>query len=271
MAFLFLQELFLFALVQTVGIFAVLRSPILVSDQDLAAGLTAGEIIFFLAFFVLAIFLISKFSHRAGTFFRVILAVVIFIGSQTVFFVLNEGTFSILAAALLTWTVLRFKIVLLHNIGIVLALSGVGAVIGFSLTPISVVILLVILSFYDIIAVYKTKHMVKVAEDMIKAGAISGLVIPQAWRDWLDNLQNVRPGGKFMILGSGDVILPVILVASVISYHNLMSGLIVSVFSFIGLFLTFYLFINQKTKRPMAALPPIAAALIIGYLVSIVL
>jgi len=269
---LFLQEFFLFAVVQAVGIFAVLKSQIFIPKQDLASQLSTGEIIFFLGFFVLAVYLISRFSHKAGTFFRVILGVVIFIGSQTIFSIfLNGSIFSILSAAVLTWVVLRFKIILLHNIGMVLALGGVGTAIGLSLEPLSVVFFLIFLSFYDIIAVYKTRHMVRVAEDMIKARAISGLIIPQNLPDWLDNIERVRPGGKFMILGSGDVILPMILIASVINAHGLASGLIVSIFSFLGLFLTFYLFMNQKTKRPMAALPPIAAALIIGYLISVLI
>ncbi len=271
MTFLFLQELFLFALVQAIGIFAVLYGGVTRPEKDLAAGLNIGEIIFFLAFFVLAVYLISKFSHKAGTFFKVILGLVVFVGSQTIFSLISGEIYSILLAAILTFAVMRFKIVLLHNLGMILALSGVGAVLGLSLAPISIVFLLIILSFYDIIAVYKTGHMVKVAQDMIKAKAISGLIIPQKFSGWLDNLENVKPGGKFMILGSGDVILPIILIVSVIGSHNLASGLIVSVFSFLGLFMTFYLFINQKTKRPMAALPPIAAALIIGYLVSVLI
>ncbi len=255
---------------QLIGIFVVLKSQTLIQNQ-IAFDLTAGEIVFFLIFLTLFIYFTRKFSRKSAFFFRLILGLAVFAGSQTVFSLLfNEVIVSTLIAVLLTFGVLKAKIVLLHNIGIVLALAGIGAVLGISLKPLSVIILLLILSFYDIIAVYKTGHMVKMAEDMIKSRAIFGLVIPKKFQGWKENLRNVRvPGSEFMILGSGDIVMPLLLIASVIGFHGLASGLVVFLFSMLGLFLTYYLFITQKTRRPMAALPPIAAMSIVGYLVAL--
>ena len=233
--------------------------------------MTPAEIIFPLIFLAAFIYFARKFSRKSAFFFRLVLGLAVFAGSQTVFSILfNETVFSALAAVLLAFGVLKAKIVLLHNIGIILALAGIGAVLGASLKPLAAVILLLVLSFYDIIAVYKTGHMVKLAEDMIKSRAIFGLVIPQKFQGWKENLKNVRvPGGEFMILGSGDIVMPLLLIASVIGFHGLAYGLIVFLFSSLGLFLTYYLFITQKIRRPMAALPPIAAMSIIGYLAAI--
>ncbi len=272
MIFLFFQELLLFALVQLIGIFVVLKSAGLIREETISVDFTPAEIIFFLIFFAAFVYFLRKFSHKSKVFFRLVLGLIIFAGSQTVFSLLfNEIIISTLAAILLAVSILKAKIVLLHNIGIILATAGIGAVLGLSLAPISVVFLLLILSFYDIIAVYKTGHMVKIAEDMIRARAISGIVLPQTMKDWFENLENVQPGGRFMILGSGDLIMPLILTASVIGFHGLAAAMIVMLFSMFGLFLTYYLFMIQKTRRPMAALPPIAAMSIIGYLVSIAL
>jgi len=47
-------------------------------------------------------------------------------------------------------------------------------------------------------------------------------------------------------------------------------AVITSLFSLIGLFITHLIFVNQKSRRPMAALPPIATLTIIGYLVSLI-
>lgn len=268
---LFLQELLLFVATQLIGIFVVFKSQALGQEQ-IVVNLTVSEVIVFLIFLAAFIYFVRKFSRKSAVFFKLILGVAVFAGSQTVFSLLfNEIIISTFAALFLAFVVLKAKFVLLHNIGVILALAGIGAVLGVSLAPLSVIFLLLLLSFYDIIAVYKTGHMVKMAEDMIKSKAIFGLVLPQEIKGYLERLDNVRPGEGFMILGSGDVVMPLILVASVIGLHGLAAGLLVMLFSMFGLFLTYWLFITQKTRRPMAALPPIAAMSIIGYLVSIVL
>lgn len=273
MIILFFQELLLFAAAQAIGLFVALKGKALAIRSPAAAfefGLP--EIIFLAIILFLFIYFVRKFSRKSVIFFRVVLALAIFAGSQTVFAMLVENVLiSFFAAILLAWAVLKFKIVFLHDFAVVLAIAGIGGILGLSLTPISVIFILIVLSFYDIIAVYKTKHMVKMAEEMIKSRAIFGIVLPRKSKDWIENLENVRPGEEFMILGSGDLVMPLLLIASSAWSHGLRESLFVMFFSFFGLALTYLLFITQKTRHPMAALPPIAAASIIGYLVSIVL
>ena len=273
MIILFLQELLLFAAAQAIGLFTAVRGKSVLPEEGMIEiDFALTEILLFIAVFSVAVFLLTRFSRKSPLFFRAVLGLVVFAGSQTVFsLVSNEVIFSTLAAGLVAVLVLKAKVVFYHNVGMILAVAGVGAVIGLSLTPIAAVLLLLVLSFYDIIAVYKTKHMIKMAEGMIKARAISGIVIPQTPKDWFESLENVQPGGRFMILGSGDLIMPLILASSVAGLHGLAGGLTVMLFSMFGLLLTFWLFITQRTRRPMAALPPIAVMAIIGYLVSIVL
>ena len=120
------------------------------------------------------------------------------------------------------------------------------------------IVLLAVFSVYDIIAVYKTKHMVKMARDMMEAGAIFGLIIA------------TKKPKDFMILGSGDILLPLILSATVAAY-SILGAVIISLFAAAGLFVTHLLFSNQKRRKPMAALPPIATLSIIGYLVFLLI
>jgi len=270
-AVLFLRELLLFTAVQLVGIFVVLRGGALIQEQN-PLDLTVGEIIFFLIFFAAFIYFARKFSRKSAVFFRLILGIAVFAGSQTVFsLIFDEVVFSSFAAVLTAFAVLKIRIILLHNLGIILALAGIGAVLGMSLAPFPVILILLVLSFYDIIAVYKTGHMVKLAEDMVRSRTIFGLVIPQEQEGWKKRLEDVRPGGEFMILGSGDAVMPLLLISSVIMSHGLASGLVILLFSISGLFLSYCLFISQKIRRPMAALPPIAVMSIIGYLALVVL
>ena len=51
MIFLFLQELLLFALVQLIGIFVVLKGAGLVREETVSFDFSPAEIIFFIIFF----------------------------------------------------------------------------------------------------------------------------------------------------------------------------------------------------------------------------
>ena len=104
-------------------------------------------------------------------------------------------------------------------------------------------------------------------KEMVEAKAILGLILPSKISDFKINLKEVSPGGKFLILGGGDIIFPLILCVSLAS-QGIFKSLIVSVFATIGLALSFYLFISQKTRKPIPALPPIALFSIIGYLIT---
>ena len=108
--------------------------------------------------------------------------------------------------------------------------------------------------------------MVKLAEAMIQSRAIFGFVIPSSFKSFGERMTQVLPGEQFMILGSGDVILPLLLSASLVR-ASIYQSVIVALFSVLGLFLMHLIFANQKIRRPMAALPPIAMMSIIGYLI----
>ena len=125
------------------------------------------------------------------------------------------------------------------------------------------------LSVYDIIAVYLTKHMVALARSMIEGGAVFGFLVPFEFKGFLYGKERAKTGigENFLILGSGDIGLPLVFVAS-LAKVSLASAIITAAFSILGLFLTHLLFFNQIKRRAMAALPPIATVTIIGYLIS---
>ena len=108
------------------------------------------------------------------------------------------------------------------------------------------------------------------AKEMIESRAILGLVVPSSMVDFKSSLSEIKPGGKFLILGGGDVVLPLFLCSSIISSGRF-QPLIVAVFSLIGVFFSFLFFIFQKERKPIPALPPIAFFSIIGFLLTIIL
>jgi presenilin-like A22 family membrane protease len=175
---------------------------------------------------------------------------------------------SILTMGVLIALWLKLPSVWAHDALIVLGLSGAASFFGLGFSPAVVVALLVIFSFYDFIAVYKTKHMIAMAKDMIEKKVILGFIIPKEIKYFKDKLDKVKPNGNFMILGGGDVVFPNLLAVSVIP-AGFLKALIVVFFSLIGSLFSYYLFINQKEKEPIPALPPVALFAIIGYFITL--
>jgi presenilin-like A22 family membrane protease len=117
----------------------------------------------------------------------------------------------------------RFRKWYVMNYCTIILSVGVVAFLGTSLTPFIIAILMILLSIYDIISVYKTKHMITLAEDAVEQGG------SQIFRDDV--------GGETIILGAADIIFPNLLIVSVYYNYNFISYLITSIFALGGLLL----------------------------------
>ena len=208
---------------------------------------------------------INKFKEII---YKGIFIITVFWGGMTVLNLFLPVFAAILIMGVLIVLWLEFPAVWVHDVLMVLGLAGAASFFGLGFTPAVVVALLLIFSVYDFIAVYKTKHMVLMAKEMIEKKVILGFIIPKEIKFFKSRLKEVKPGGNFMILGGGDVVFPNLLAASVIP-QGFLKALIIVVFSLAGSFFAYYLF--TKEKEPIPALPPIALFAIIGYLVTLLL
>lgn len=281
---IFWKEALLFTLTQILGIFVAVRlSKVLeILEAELQPVSFANFIIYFIiiTLVILAFLKISK--KGSGVLLRIFFILAIFSGLDILFstFIIEPGA-TILAAGLI---VLRFirPTVLLHNLIVIGGLAGIGGLLGLTISPRDAIILLIILSVYDVIAVYKTKHMVKMAREMIKKRVILGIIVPEkisglqasmadVEKDKIPARKVLKPGrvGRFMILGGGDLALPLLLIASVVN-RSIWHSIIILVFSLLGLLVMHLIFIKLKSK-PMPALPPLALFSILGYLVSLLI
>jgi len=172
------------------------------------------------------------------------------------------------ALIFLLWS--YFQNVLFHNLLMILGIAGVTIPLGLSIDSKTMMIILAILSFYDFIAVYKTKHMVKMAKSMMEAGVITAFFIPLKIRFLLRKTKEIQTGKDFVILGGGDIAFPLLFALSTLK-TSLFTAAIISLFSLLGLSLSYFVFILQKERRPMPALPPIALFAIIGYIIATLL
>ncbi len=158
----------------------------------------------------------------------------------------------------------------------VLISAGVASIFGISLAILPVLVLLVLLAVYDAISVYRTKHMITLAEGVLETKAPIMVVVPKrtdySFRREGLNIAEGEERGAF-VMGMGDLIMPSILVASshvfvdapavlwVLSAPTLgaMAG------SLAGLAVLLY-FVNKG--KPQAGLPPLNSGTIAGFLVG---
>ena len=270
---LFIKEVFLFGSTLTLGIYTAYRYVFYFSDlvQNRAVRLTLADLVILVILFG-AIFFVARHKKVSRFSFKFFLLLVVFSGTQVILGTFVPSPWDLATAVIFTFIFSRGGNVLLHDLGIILGIGGIGAVFGLSISVEFGLILLVVLSLYDIIAVYVTKHMVTLAKSMVESGAVFGFLIPFEFRGFLYGREQAKAGigENFMILGSGDIGLPLIFAASLVKI-SFVSAMITAVFSLLGLFLTHLLFLNQEKRRAMAALPPIATMTIIGYLVSLLI
>ena len=267
----FFWEAVLFSLTLGLGIATAFKINKILEIQKIALPqISPGKFVFYFLIatsFVLLLSYLIKFKRGKGIIFKILFVFAVsFGGLLSLEAWLSEPISLIVIVSLILWW-WKFPSVFNHNILIILGIAGVGSILGLRLTPEIIIGLLIIFSIYDFIAVYKTKHMVKMAKEMIESKAVLALIIPSSFRDFRGSLGEVRPGGKFLILGGGDIIFSLLFCVSLVP-QGILSPLIVAFFSLIGLFTGFLFFISQKTRQPIPALPPIALFSILGYLIT---
>ena len=152
--------------------------------------------------------------------------------------------------------------------------AGAIAIFGISLGILLVIILLICLAIYDAISVYKTKHMIDLADAVMDLKLPVLLVVPKIrnysliketkrLKDKID--ENSERDAFFM--GLGDIVMPGILVVS--TYNNISDSFPIVLSVIIGTLIGFIFLMNFVVKgKPQAGLPFLCGGAIIGYLIS---
>jgi presenilin-like A22 family membrane protease len=281
-------------LVMPLLLLAVEIGSVLISLPVQAAGITAFEdpsslanpFIFIAILLVFTGFLLLLIKYGRKEWIAAIIAVSIFltfvyIFSALVYVVTGDPT---LAAVLvfslsILATVILYKYpewYVIDGLGILIA-AGVAAIFGSSLEYYLVVLLLILLAVYDAISVYKTKHMITLAEGVIDLKTPILFVIPKR-RDYSfirDGIGKLDDGGEraAFIIGMGDLIMPSILVVSanvflqgwrLFGIINLPAlGAIVGSLAGLAVLLHFV-----SSGKPQAGLPPLNGGTILGFLLG---
>ncbi len=157
-----------------------------------------------------------------------------------------------------------------QNLAIILAVAGIAASMGLSVEPSLVILILIFLSIYDIIAIYKTRHMVKLFKGIAKRGIYLALVVPNKISEWKNEFKNLDKNKSCIFIGTGDLALPLFFAVSALPMGMSYSIAIIAG-TIIGLFADHLFFVTQKKKAAIPALPFIAFFAILGYAVNLVL
>ncbi len=277
---IFFYEAFFFSIVLGLGILSAFKTKELLKIEEISIpSISFWRFFLYFLLATLFIFLVSflgrRFRKGRETVFKFIFVFITAWGGLISLSLWLPDFFALILILILTLGWLKKPLIFLHNLAMILGIVGIGSILGLGFTPSAMIIILMVFSVYDYIAVYKTKHMVKMAKEMIEVKVILGFVLPQKMSDFLANLKEVRVpaervGGRFLILGGGDVAFPLLFSVSLIP-SGILNSIIVAFFALLGLCVSFLLFICQKTREPIPALPPIALFSIIGYLITLII
>jgi presenilin-like A22 family membrane protease len=152
--------------------------------------------------------------------------------------------------------------------------AGAIAIFGMSLGVLLVIILLVGLAIYDAISVYKTKHMIDLADTVMDLKLPVLLVVPKVRnysliKETKSIKQKIKEDDErdAFFMGLGDIVMPGILVVAI--YNNISGSLILSLSAILGTLIGFsILMIFVMRGKPQAGLPLLCGGAIAGYIIS---
>ncbi|HUR68787.1 MAG TPA: presenilin family intramembrane aspartyl protease PSH [Candidatus Thermoplasmatota archaeon] len=197
-----------------------------------------------------------------------------------------SGVIGILAAFGLTallWFYPEWYVIDL--VGVMVA-AGAAGIFGISFGILPSLLLLVAFAVYDAIAVYRTKHMLDLADSVLELRLPIMFVVPKTkGYSFLEETRRVGPSAEeeakqqpreAMFMGLGDAVIPGVLVVSALTFLDpvanvagLPSNLFVAFATLLGSFVGFCALMYFVMKgRPHAGLPLLNGGAIVGFLLS---
>jgi presenilin-like A22 family membrane protease len=281
-----------FPMVLMGGLFVVIHLlSILITKPFEATGLDVFEnpndptnlIVFFGTMLVVTITILLIAKYWKKQFIQVIILGSIAYTSLFVFYPLLSYVLdstlnlivSIIAAAILILALIKYpEWYILDITGIIVGVGAIG-IFGISLSIFLVIILLTGLAIYDAISVYKTKHMIDLADAVMDLKLPVMLVVPKIRTySLLKETKGIKEKieekseREAFFLGLGDIVMPGILVVS--AFQNITNNsLLVALSVMIGTLVGFAVLMTVVVKgKPQAGLPYLCSGAILGYVIS---
>ncbi|MBW3002095.1 hypothetical protein KY338_02965 [Candidatus Woesearchaeota archaeon] len=174
----------------------------------------------------------------------------------------------ILALVLGIWKVYKPNIYI-HNFTELFIYSGLAVIFVPVMNLFAAFALMILLSFYDMYAVWKSKHMISMAKFQTKSGVFAGVLMPYKLKAQ-KKIKGRKKAGKIRtaILGGGDIGFPLIFTGVVFKSVGFYNALIIPFFAAAALLLLLFM---GKKDRFYPAMPFISAGCFVGYLVILLI
>ena len=171
----------------------------------------------------------------------------------------------VISIALALFKIVRPNI-FVHNITEVFIYGGLAAIFVPIMNLFAVFMLLLIISMYDMYAVWKSKHMVELAKFQTSSKVFAGLSIPYELPEKeikkktsrVEKIEKI----KTAILGGWDIAFPLIFAGVVMKSFGFLNSLVISVFVSVTLFI---LLVKSKEDRFYPAMPFLSMGCLAGY------
>jgi presenilin-like A22 family membrane protease len=251
--------------------------------------------LWYIGMVVLFTFFILWLARKGGD--RVIQVIILFAVGMTMYFVLRPliwqmtsyivaEILSIQIALILTYALYKFPEWYVVDLAGLLVAAGATAIFGISLSILPALVLMTVLAIYDAIAVYRTKHMVDLADSVMDLRLPILLVVPKekdySFMEQTSIKKEIAEGKEreAMFMGLGDIIIPGVLVVSTFTFLPIVLGdvtvagipgnWIVSAATLLGAiggFMALMWFVWKG--RPQAGLPLLNSGAFLGYFISV--
>ena len=178
-----------------------------------------------------------------------------------------------------------------NTVGILVG-AGVIVMLGVAFTPGLIIIFMILAAVYDAWAVYRSKHMLELADTMIGLQLPILLVAPQdkgySFKDenskMVDKTEvrkvappvNVPTSKKLekkskeaLFMGLGDIIFPGMLVLSAVQWLDSDNAFAIAIFALIGSLIGYFILMTYVARgKAQAGLPLLNGGAIVGYLIG---
>lgn len=187
-----------------------------------------------------------------------------------------------LIGAVLALLKMYYRNVFVYNLAEIFMYSGIALILAPIFSVFWAVLLLILISIYDMIAVWKSKHMVKMAKFQSNSKMFAGLMIPYHGKQASKRLSGskaaahksgVKAEHKLAVLGGGDVTFPLIFAGAVLR-ALIVSGIVPSMalfYSFIIVATTTIsltaLFMLAEKDKFYPAMPFVSAGCFVGWFI----
>jgi len=247
--------------------------------EEIDAGPTLVSIIIAFIIAISIILILSKYKWkfliRAWFFVVVALALGIAFNAFLKNYLANAHLIVLAFAIPLAFIKIYRPNILVHNFTELLIYPGIAAVFVSILNIWTIIILLILISIYDMWAVWYSGIMQKMAKFQMKELKIfGGFLIPSISKKMREKIKKLKKLKKLKgkkirislaILGGGDVVFPIITAGVFFRAFGLIPALFIITGAFLGLL---FLFIKSEKKKFYPAMPFITTGIFLGMLLS---